>query len=536
MITLDQGVVIAGRYTLVRPLAKGGMGSVWIARHRDLEIDVTVKFMAPSLVAEADARIRFEREARVAARLRSQHVVQVHDYGVEDETPYIIMELLKGESLATRLEREGRLPAPVLARLLVQICKALRTAHEAGLVHRDLKPGNVFLALKDDDEVVKVLDFGIAKTGTLGEAQADTDSGVLLGSVHYMSPEQIRSSRDVDQRSDLWSVAVILYRVLTGRLPFPGANLGDVLVRVCTDAPPAPSSMAPDLSARIDGFFERALARDPEQRFQSAPELAEAFAAVAHDPPTPRVITPAPRATVAAPTPPLLAPTPPLFAPTPPRIADAPPPPSPAPLPFSPPRAAPALNQTVRMQASSLVPARAPTPSSVGIGAPAATTASAASPRTIVIPAPVAPFMPIPAAPPVIPLDPARRALAAPADARPAARSRWPVWAVVGTVTLAVILALALRYRGTSAAIAPASAPGAGTRLDTGPAAPSGAHSAVDPAPTGPVAAEATTDAVASAVAPGAPSLSPPGQPPRSTGPAPKGAPRPRRNPLDRSD
>src|SRR6185436_6077847 len=148
MITPGEGVIIAGRYTLVRPLARGGMGSVWIARHRELEIDVTVKFMAPMLVEALEARTRFEREAKVAARLRSQHVVQVLDYGVEDGTPYIVMELLKGESLSARIAREGRLPMPVAARIVVQICKALRTAHEAGLVHRDLKPANIFLALK----------------------------------------------------------------------------------------------------------------------------------------------------------------------------------------------------------------------------------------------------------------------------------------------------------------------------------------------------------------------------------------------------
>src|SRR5262249_41842231 len=150
MITPRAGVVIAGRYALVRTLASGGMGSVWIAHHRELDVDVTVKFMAPSLVASPEACARFEREAKVAARLDSQHVVQVLDYGVEDETPYMVMELLKGESLSTRLSRVGRLPIPDMARLVVQICKALRTAHEAGLVHRDLKPGNIFLARKDE--------------------------------------------------------------------------------------------------------------------------------------------------------------------------------------------------------------------------------------------------------------------------------------------------------------------------------------------------------------------------------------------------
>src|SRR5262249_9660742 len=149
---------------------------------------------------------------------------------MEDGTPYIVMELLKGESLSARLSREGRLPIPTAARLVVQISKALRTAHDAGLVHRDLKPGNIFLAIKDEDEVVKVLDFGIAKALGVNDAKTDTESGVILGSVHYMSPEQIRSSRKVDHRSDLWSLGVIVYRMLTGRLPFTGSDVGDVLV------------------------------------------------------------------------------------------------------------------------------------------------------------------------------------------------------------------------------------------------------------------------------------------------------------------
>ncbi|APR78295.1 Putative serine/threonine-protein kinase pknH [Minicystis rosea] len=342
MIVPQPGVVIAGRYTLVRPLARGGMGSVWIAHHRDLEVDVTVKFMAPSLVASPDARLRFEREAKGAARIRSQHVVQVHDYGVEDETPYIVMELLKGESLWTRLAREGRLPLPVTARLLVQICKALRTAHEAGLVHRDLKPGNIFLALKDDDEVVTVLDFGIAKTSGIGDATADTDSGVLLGSVHYMSPEQIRNSRKVDLRSDLWAIGVILYRTLAGRLPFPGENVGDVLVRVCTDPWPAPSTICSDLPSRVDAFFERALARDPERRFQSAPEMAEAFSAMALEADAP--------ASSAAPAPPFVA-TPPA----------APAPPASQPPPWSQvaPASAPAPREAGTMRMSSATAAQA---------------------------------------------------------------------------------------------------------------------------------------------------------------------------------
>jgi serine/threonine-protein kinase len=287
MIMPKSGLVIAERYMLTRLLACGGMGSVWLARHRGLDIAVAVKLMATALVLSADARSRFEREARLAASLDSQHVVHVQDYGVDAGTPYLVMELLHGESLAARLERDSRLRPPVAARYLAQICKALRVAHELGIVHRDIKPGNIFLAMKDGEEMVKVLDFGIAKTSSPGGARPDTVTGLIFGSTHYMSPEQIRSPRRVDHRSDLWSVGVVLYHLLTGRLPFVGDDPGDVLVRVCTDDCPPPSSSAPELSPAIDAFFERALARDPARRFQSATELAEAFDAVALDPPGP---------------------------------------------------------------------------------------------------------------------------------------------------------------------------------------------------------------------------------------------------------
>jgi eukaryotic-like serine/threonine-protein kinase len=299
MKSIAPGVVIGSRYVLTRPLAKGGMGSVWIARHRELDVDVTVKFMMPTLVNSAELRGRFEREAKVAARLRSQYVVQVLDFGIDDEMPYIAMELLQGESLADRLKREPRLPLLVAARILTQICKALRTAHEAGLVHRDLKPGNIFLALKDGEEVVKVLDFGIVKDTAKNDADEQagaTETGVMMGSVHYMSPEQIRSSRQVDHRSDLWSVAVILYKMLTGNAPFPGTNQGDVMVRVCTDSCPPPSAVVPGLPPAIDTFFARALTRDPAGRFQSAQEMADVLVAAANmDPVLTTAAHPAPK-------------------------------------------------------------------------------------------------------------------------------------------------------------------------------------------------------------------------------------------------
>ncbi|WP_437518047.1 serine/threonine-protein kinase [Sorangium sp. So ce1099] len=284
MTSLAEGSVIAGRYRLERMLARGGMGSIWVARHLQLDVGVAVKLMASEYAASTTARARFEREARAAAQLKIPNVVHVHDYGIEDDTPFLVMELLEGEDLETRLAREGRLTGAATLTIVTQVCKALRRAHETGVIHRDLKPANLFLSRQDEDELVKVLDFGIAKAEGMLLAGKETKTGTLVGSPYYMSPEQVRRSKSLDRRSDLWSVGVIIYRCLTGRLPFPGEEIGEVFVAICTEDFPLPSSLAPELGPEVDRFFARALMRDPEHRFQSASELAEAFHAAIHPP------------------------------------------------------------------------------------------------------------------------------------------------------------------------------------------------------------------------------------------------------------
>jgi eukaryotic-like serine/threonine-protein kinase len=280
MIPIEEGSVFAGRYRLERALARGGMGSVWVAQHTQLDVHLAIKFMDPTFAASSDARSRFEREAKAAAKLQSPHVVQVHDYGVEDNTPFIVMELLVGEDLGDRLKRERRLSLKATSDIVTQTAKALRRAHEEKIVHRDLKPGNIFLAKNQDDEIVKVLDFGIAKARMSTDGEV-TKTGTLIGSPHYMSPEQARSGKNLDHRSDLWSLAVIVFRALTGHLPFPGDEIGEVIMAICADPIPVPSHVAPDLGPDVDQFFVRALARDPAKRFQSAKEMAEAFAVLA---------------------------------------------------------------------------------------------------------------------------------------------------------------------------------------------------------------------------------------------------------------
>ncbi len=277
-MAVKAGTVVGGKYVVDRLIGKGGMGSVWLCQHATLDAPFAVKILRPELAHDESARARFEREAKAAAGLRTRHVVKVHDHGFDGEHAYIVMEVLDGEDLRQRMVRQGRLSARATNQVVVQAARALHYAHAASIVHRDLKPANIFLALVDDEEVVKILDFGIAKVMGVPKAGAATQTGSLLGSPHYMSPEQIRGHWSmVDHRTDLWALAVVAYRALTGQLPFLGDVVGDVMIKVCVDPIPPPSSIAPDLSPAIDQFFLRALARDREQRFRSGLEMAAAL-------------------------------------------------------------------------------------------------------------------------------------------------------------------------------------------------------------------------------------------------------------------
>jgi len=276
--------LVAGKYRLTELLGRGGMGSVWAGVHTTLGTRVAVKFIDAEHVDSAEARHRFENEARAAAALRSKHVVEVYDHGVlDDGRPFIVMEFLDGEPLDRRLDRLGRLPPRDAARIVGMVCRALSKAHAVGIVHRDLKPENVFLVWDDEDgaDVAKVVDFGIAKfTDSNSASSSATRTGSVLGTPYYMSPEQARGLRSVDYRSDLWSVGVITYRCMTGRLPFEGEAVGDVLVKLCTAPIPVPSEIAPDLPPGFDAWLVRALGREPQARFQSATELARSLATV----------------------------------------------------------------------------------------------------------------------------------------------------------------------------------------------------------------------------------------------------------------
>jgi serine/threonine-protein kinase len=268
------GRVIANRYRLTAQLGAGGMGSVWRAEHLTLGSPVAVKLIDELIARDPGVRARFEREAQAAAALRSPHVVQILDYGIDDETPFIAMELLDGESLEERLTRVGRLSVEETLRVLTHVARAIGKAHDAGVIHRDLKPGNIFLVRNDDEEVAKVLDFGIAKTERTSATA--TRTGAMIGTPAYMSPEQAQGTKQVDGRTDLWAMGAIAFECLSGRLVFEGEALGELVLQICTKPLPVPSTLAP-VPPEFDAWFARALDRAPEARFQTAKELADAL-------------------------------------------------------------------------------------------------------------------------------------------------------------------------------------------------------------------------------------------------------------------
>jgi serine/threonine protein kinase len=270
------GAVIAEKYELIDAIGEGGMGAVWRARHRELGRTVALKFVLGEEPSES-AIERFLREARSAAKVRHRNVVDVLDFGRgKDGLPYLAMECLEGESLDARLKR---LPPATLAEIVLWMQGALSglaAIHDAGIVHRDLKPANIFLSRDADGVVPKVLDFGIARTAE-GSASPLTHSMQTLGTPHYMSPEQVRSAKSVDLRSDVYAMGVILYQALTGKLPFEGPSATAVIAAIVTDDPDRVETLRPDVPRGVATVIHRAMARDPNKRFANARELREAL-------------------------------------------------------------------------------------------------------------------------------------------------------------------------------------------------------------------------------------------------------------------
>ena len=263
---------------LVRPLGRGGMGSVWVAEHLTLRTEVVVKFMSEALASDAVSTARFWREAAAAAAVKSPHVVQMLDHGfMADGMAYIIMELLDGEDLNHRLERDHVMPLPELAVVVSQACKALSRAHAAGVIHRDIKPDNIFLCRTDDGEpFVKLLDFGVAKLGGPSDLHM-TQTGMVVGTPYYMSPEQALGAPPVDATTDLWSLGVVAFEAMTGARPFDGPTMGALTMAICCEQPPVPSKLNPYIPPTVDAWLARACARDREQRFPTARAMSDAL-------------------------------------------------------------------------------------------------------------------------------------------------------------------------------------------------------------------------------------------------------------------
>ncbi len=280
-----KGTLVAGKYRLERLLGRGGMGSVWEGVHTSLGTQVAVKFIEAEFANHPEIRDRFFNEAFAAARLQSKHIVQVYDHGVDDAgRPYIVMEFLSGEALEERLVREGTLSLADAVSVIRQVARAVKKAHQNGIIHRDLKPENIFLVWDEEDkrDLVKVVDFGIAKFMEGSGISSATRTGAVLGTPHFMSPEQARGLKDVDARADVWSIGVVAYRAITGALPFDGEAVGDLLVNICTVEPTPPSEHVP-VPPKFDDWMRRALSKDVEQRFASVDEQARALSDIAAD-------------------------------------------------------------------------------------------------------------------------------------------------------------------------------------------------------------------------------------------------------------
>src|SRR6185437_11673048 len=281
-LAVKEGDLVAGKYLIERVLAQGGMGVVVVARHEQLDQRVAIKLLLPEVAGFGQAVARFLREAQAAARIQSEHVCRVFDVGtLPNGAPYMVMELLDGADLSAELERRGTLPVAEAVSYVVEALDAIVEAHRRGIVHRDLKPSNLFLCRRDDGRVlVKVLDFGISKLEAPGGPAGDiklTSTQALLGTPAYMSPEQVRSAKDVDARSDQWSIGVILYECLAGGTLFNGSSLGEVFSKIREDPIPPLSMRRADLPAELAHIVERCLQRKPEDRFASAGELREAL-------------------------------------------------------------------------------------------------------------------------------------------------------------------------------------------------------------------------------------------------------------------
>ncbi len=284
------GRTIADRYRIVGLLGEGGMGAVYVADHLRIGRKVAIKRLHPELAADEKAVQRFQREARAAGATGHEHIVEILDLGyTEDGAPYLVMEYLRGLSLAQMLKKDTRLPSMRAARIVGQLLTALAAVHENGIVHRDLKPDNIFLTRQGNDtDWVKVLDFGISKMKHEDDGLDLTRTGVMMGTPYYMSPEQARGTKNIDHRVDIYAAGVILHECLTGSVPFAGDNYHALLQQILRGNPPPPSASVPGLPRELDEVVTRAMSKETDKRFPSAMAMLEALIPLGAERPAPR--------------------------------------------------------------------------------------------------------------------------------------------------------------------------------------------------------------------------------------------------------
>ena len=273
---IEKGIILSQRYELLNFIGKGGMSEVWKARHIHLDKNVAIKLLSKDLLHKKEFVARFKQEARIASKLADENICSVSDFGFTDENvPYLVMEYLYGESLSSVVKRLERLPLGAALSIVRHTLSGLKAAHKIGVVHRDIKPGNIFITKeKNGSRITKVLDFGISKMLHSGKSDLGlTSTGTLLGTAFYLSPEQIMESKGVDHKTDLYATGTVLFKLVTGHVPFMGDNFGEVAVKVVNDPLVDPRKYVQGMHSGVVKIIKKSMTKDSRNRYQTSEEM-----------------------------------------------------------------------------------------------------------------------------------------------------------------------------------------------------------------------------------------------------------------------